>query len=88
MPKNNAKNITDRIALLLPIASTRLLGTMLMKASIPDGCSAPVLTISPARPAECCEHLGGGGAVDARARLQQVYDGQADRDGDGRDDTV
>ncbi len=52
MPKKSAKNITDRMALLLPITSMRLFGMMLTKASIPDGCSAPVLTISPARPEE------------------------------------
>ncbi len=42
MPKKRAKNITDRIALLLPITSTRLLGMMLTNASMPDGCSRPV----------------------------------------------
>ncbi len=53
MPKNRAKNITDRIALFDPITSTRLLGMMLTKASMPDACSVPVLTIALARPADC-----------------------------------
>ena len=37
---------------MLPIASTRLFGMMLMKASMPGRLLAPALTISAARPAD------------------------------------
>ena len=82
MPKNKAKNITDRIELLEPIASIRLLGMMLMKASIPDGCSALGLNDHAGAARRLLEQCHRGLRSTPAPGLKQVHCDEADSNRD------